>query len=80
MVADKKDCVGAEKSMGMISTLEECATKCKTEASMFAYGTNDFDMKRCYDNKCKCICERTATADGKCKTKAHNGYRLYRYI
>ena len=81
-MADKKDCKGSEKSMGMIATIEECASKCKTEASMFAYGTNDFGMRRCHNHtqKCKCICERTASADGTCKTKAHNGYRLYRYV
>ena len=80
MVADKKDCVGAEKSMGMIFTLEECARKCKTEASMFAYGTNDFGTERCYDQKCKCMCEPTASADGTCNHKMNNGYRLYRYV
>ena len=80
MVADKKDCEGHDKGMGMMSTIGECARKCKTISSMFAYGTNDFGLERCYDQKCKCVCEPTASADGTCKTKNHNGYRLYRYV
>ena len=55
IVGLKRECAGKSKSLGMIATIGECARECKKEASMFAYGTNDFGTDRCYDQKCKCM-------------------------
>ena len=79
-MAEKKECKGRELYIAGVESLEDCAKRCQTVSTMFAYGTNDFGLERCYDQKCKCVCEPTASAEGTCKTKAHNGYRLYRYV
>ena len=80
LVGLKRECSGKSKGLGMMSTIGECARECKKIASMFAYGTNDFGTERCYDQKCKCMCEPTASAGGTCNHKINNGYRLYRYV
>ena len=79
MVAEKKECSGSEVEKGKIKTINECANSCKGVASMFAYGTNDFNNGRCNTDGCECICESAADADGACATSDHSGYRLYRF-
>ena len=46
---------------------------------MFAFGTNDFGVTRCYSDGCTCLCETGAKDDGTCDTVNHNGYHLYRF-
>ena len=77
-MANKTECDGKEFSMGMVSTLEECAKKC-VYSSMFIYGTNDYGGTRCDETGCKCICERAASAVNTCDQIDHKGYRLYQY-
>ena len=78
MVAEKKECSGSEVVKGKIKTINECANSCKGVASMFAYGTNDFNNNRCNTDGCHCLCENVADADGTCTTSNNSGYRLYR--
>ena len=78
VVADKMECDGSEFSIGMVSTLEECAKKC-VWSSMFIYGTNDFGSNRCDETGCRCICESAAKTIGTCDQVDHKGYRLYKY-
>ena len=47
---------------------------------MFTYGTNEFEMRRCYDiNQCECYCWPGASIDGVCAHSSHKGYRLYKF-
>jgi len=79
LVAEKKECSGAEAYIGWVSTLEECAKKCMW-SSMFIYGTNDFGSNKCGKDKwCKCYCETAASAVNTCNQINHSGYRLYQY-
>ena len=86
LVATKRECSGNEYQVGQLSTLSDCATFCKSgaipgNATMFAFGTNDYGTNRCYsDEKCKCLCELAASSEGTCTQTNHKGYRLYRYI
>ena len=82
MVAEKKECDGAEIEYGYnetIASVEECANKCRKSSSMFAFGTNDFGVPRCDNNGCQCLCETAAADDGTCDSVQHKGYRLYRF-
>merc|ERR1712133_277245 len=78
IVAEKKECSGAEAYIGWVSTLEECAKKCMW-SSMFIYGTNDFGSNKCGETSCKCYCETAASAVNNCNQINHSGYRLYQY-
>ena len=79
LVGEKQECRGEEEYIGRFETVEECGDACGGVATMFIFGTNDFGKKRCNRKGCKCVCEVEAAYDGTCKTKEHNGYRLYRY-
>ena len=83
MVAEKKECDGAEIEYGYnetIASVEECANKCRKLSSMFAFGTSDFGNSRCITGGvCKCLCETSATKQGSCNQIDHKGYRLYRF-
>ena len=62
-----------------MDSIDDCAEACKGQASMFAFGTNDFGVDRCEDSGSKCLCETSARADGTCDVVEHKGYRLYRF-
>ena len=79
MVREKAECVGEETTIGYLDSADDCAEACNGEASMFAFGTNDFRNNRCEGNGCMCLCETSAKADGTCKVVEHTGYRLYRF-
>ena len=80
-VADKQECGGSENYKGFVPSVEECALKCNTEASMFIYGTRDYgNVDSCNDNACQCYCETSATVNGTCDQQSHDGYRLYKYV
>ena len=83
MVAEQKECDGAEIEYGYnetIASVEECANKCRESSSMFAFGTNDFGSPRCIKGGvCKCLCETSSTKQGSCNQIDHKGYRLYRF-
>ena len=79
MIAEKEECDGSEKSLDYMSTIEECAKGCEAEASMFAFGTNDYGKNRCIEAGCMCLCETSASSDGTCNQVSHMGYRLYKY-
>ena len=81
LVEDKKECDGdSEMFKGYYVSLTDCANQCEGTASMFIFGTNDYEINRCNDNGCKCICETSAYGDGSCDQIHHNGFRLYRYV
>ena len=75
----KKECSGSEITIGTLPTVDDCASQCKGEASMFAFGTNDYGTYRCNDEGCQCLCETSATEKGTCTRADHDGYRLYKY-
>ena len=77
-IAEKKECKGSEVGH-RLNSIDDCATACKGVASLFAFGTNDFENNRCYNNGCDCLCETAATSQGTCEQKDHDGYRLYKY-
>ena len=78
-MAEKKECSGSEKRMGSFKHIYECASKCKGVASMFVFGTNDFGVNRCDSNGCECYCETSATVEGTCSQRNHEGFNLYKY-
>ena len=83
LAAKRKHCVGSEVKMGYQYSLEDCAKACFNVSSMFIYGTNDFNYypPRCSvaQDGCLCYCQISASEEGSCDTKAHMGYKLYRY-
>ena len=79
LAAEKKECSGSEKPKGKLQSVDACASKCKGEASMFIFGTEDFGDSTCNTDGCNCYCETSATEQGMCDMIDHNGYRLYRY-
>ena len=80
LVGDKKECAGAEIFQNNFPTIGECAASCHGKSSMFAFGTNDYDLDMC-DNtgNCPCYCYDGANDDGTCIQNHNNGFRLYRY-
>ena len=62
-----------------MDSIDKCAKACNGVASMFAFGTNDFGVTRCYADGCTCLCETGANDDGTCDTVDHKGYHLYRF-
>ena len=79
LVADKTECAGSETKKKDVSTADECSKICKSQSSMFAFGTNDYGTERCSSTGCTCLCETAASMDGTCSQTSHNGYRLYKY-
>ena len=83
-VAAKKECgddvpnESHPESEG-IKTIDDCANTCKGKSTMFAFGTNDFELNRCTVEGCRCLCELSASEDGTCKEVENIGYRLYKY-
>ena len=75
LVQNKKKCTGSEVYKGTLPTIAECAFNCQGIASMFVFGTNN----GCIFGLCRCLCETSASGDGSCHQKDHNGYRLYKY-
>ena len=64
-----------------IHSKEECANECNIhDASVFAFGMNDFGSPRCNEKGCYCVCEPAANADGTCSRVSHSGYNLYKII
>ena len=64
-----------------IDSKEGCANECNIhDASVFAFGTNDFGSPRCNEKGCYCLCEPAANTDGTCDRVSHAGYNLYKII
>ena len=78
MVGEKQECAGTEISKGNKGSIDDCAKACNGVASMFALGTNDFGVIRCYSDGCTCLCETGAADNGTCESVSHKGYHLYR--
>ena len=79
LVAEKSRCPGSRFSLHWIKTIEECASGCKSETSMFIYGRSD--TANCDHRGCYCSCEQTVT-DGQCTRGPtdDNYYNLYRIV
>ena len=80
LAAEKKECSGSEENKGKLQSVDACASKCKGEASMFIFGTEDFGDSVCVGGGCNCYCETSATEQGTCDIIDHTAYRLYKYI
>ena len=79
LINEKVECKGTEIQK-MAKTLLGCADQCFKESTVFAFGTNDFGLDRCFKEQgCYCICETGASNHGYCEETYHNGYRLYKY-
>ena len=80
LVAEKKECSGAEENKGRMKSIEQCADACNGVSTMFIFGTNDFVSHSfsCNDNGCKCWCETSAKDDGTCDIIKDEWYRLYK--
>ena len=78
-VKETKECGGDEVNKGRMDSIVKCAKACNGISSMFAFGTNDFGVVRCYSDGCQCICETAAKDDGTCEMADHKGYHLYKY-
>ena len=74
-----QECAGPEISKGNKGSIDDCGNARNGVASMFALGTNDFGVIRCYSDGCTCLCETGAADDGTCDTVSHKGYHLYRF-
>ena len=82
LVAEKRECDGSEVAFGDggAQSLKECAEGCHMlNASMFTFGTNDFGVPLCSEDKCECYCETSSKA-GVCNQKDHKGFRLYKFV
>ena len=79
MFAERKECDSTEIFKGKLPSVDNCASQCKGVASMFIFGTNDYGTDRCNDDGCSCYCETSATEEGTCNRKNHNGFRLYKF-
>ena len=80
LVAERKECSGSEVEKPRVPLVADCAANCHGIASMFIFGTNDFEKPRCNEEGCWCICETSAAIHGTCDQTDHNGYRLYKYV
>ena len=78
LVVKTKECGGSEVNKGRMDSIDECAKACNGISSMFAFGTNDFGVVRCFSDGCQCLCETAAKDDGTCDMVDHKGYHLYR--
>ena len=83
LVAERKECAGAGINGGNLASISECASSCRNTASMFIFGTNDYEAPRCNgnygDGLCACWCEPSATNNGYCDMVTTDGYRLYKF-
>jgi len=79
LVSEKRECGGSEIWAGHLATVDECAKSCYGRSSMFAFGTNDYGMERCWEGGCSCYCETAASSEGTCSEGFHLGFRLYKY-
>ena len=50
LVKEKTECRGKEINEGYLATVDECSRRCKGKSSMFIFGTNDYNLKRCKDD------------------------------
>ena len=84
LVAERKECGSVGTYARNLASVFDCARSCKRTASMFLFGTNDFNDSRCNgiygDGLCSCWCETLAPDHGTCDMITHNGYRLYKFV
>ena len=84
LVAKQKECDGAETFKGYLANIDECATACRGESQLFAYGTNKHGENRCNGNtrrnrRCRCNCQ-IPTNNFQCNSQIVNdGYNLYKF-
>ena len=79
MVDNKAECTESNFHAGGYFSIEHCAASCYGRATMFTYGTNEFQKQRCWGiNQCECYCWPGASIDGVCDRSSHKGYNLYK--
>ena len=87
LVAERAECLNTEyhEIINSLYSIDECASACEEPATMFTFGTKDFDYDSvgnegsCSKYGCKCLCWYGIDATTTCPLKDHNGYRLYKY-
>ena len=87
LVAERAECLNTEyyEIVNSLYSIDECANACEEPATMFTFGTKDFDYDSvgnegsCSKYGCKCLCWYGIDATTTCPLKDHNGYRLYKY-
>ena len=88
LVAERAECLNTEyhEIVNSLYSIDECANVCEEPATMFTFGTKDFDQydslsneHKCNEYGCRCYCWYGTDAATTCPLKAHNGYRLYKY-
>ena len=88
LVAERAECLNTEyhEIINSLYSIDECANACEEPATMFTFGTKDFDQydslsneHKCNEYGCRCYCWYGTDAATTCPLKAHNGYRLYKY-
>ena len=88
LVAERAECLNTEyhEITNSLYSVDECASACEEPATMFTFGTKDFDYydsvsneNKCNEYGCRCYCWYGIDATSTCPLNAHNGYRLYKY-
>ena len=88
LVAERAECLNMEyrEIKNYLYSIYDCANSCEEPATMFTFGTKDFDFydsvsnePTCSKNGCRCLCWYGIDATTTCPLKDHNGYRLYKY-
>ena len=88
LVAERAECLNTEyhEIINSLYSIDECASACEEPATMFTFGTKDFDNydsvsneHTCNEYGCRCYCWYGIDATSTCPLNAHNGYRLYKY-
>ena len=66
----------------MLHDVNQCASACEGESSLFVYATKDYGERVCNSIRksgCDCYCQTQATPDGKCNQIDNSYFRLYAY-
>ena len=88
LVAERAECLNTEyrEVDNSLYSIYDCANACEEPATMFTFGTNDFDYydsvsdeNKCNEYGCRCYCWYGTDATTTCPIKDHIGYRLYKY-
>ena len=88
LVAERAECLNTEyhEIINYLYSIDDCANACEEPATMFTFGTKDFDNydsvsneNTCNEYGCRCHCWYGIDATSTCPLNAHNGYRLYKY-
>ena len=72
--------LNSETNFQLMTSPLECAKTCKSQASMFLFGTNDTDISRCNEQGCICSCGQNISLGMECNQTTGHGFRAYRFL